>query len=365
MEPIPFMQTAFDQVDAKVVFKEVQSGFVGPGITVNEFGNKLKNEIQRNFSQLTTSGTVALSVAVLAAGLKNGDEILVPSYGVISTIHAFSSIGLIPRLVDINISTGSITLKEILNSITPKTKAICYVNFAGNTGKDLVEIEKFCKESNLILIEDAACAMGNSFCGRMAGSFGNISTFSLSAPKIITTGQGGVLLTNEEHMMSRVNEIIDLGDMEWRKTNFNRGIGSNLRYTNIQAAFGMSQLSSLRKKLNHRKKVFEQLKGKLEQNIFSPDGNEAPLFNIILSDKRKEIQQFLKIKQVSSVIQYRAIYEHPPYHDLKIKKFYGAEYWSKNALFLPFGNGLSIKQSKFIASILEKFKSALHNFEKI
>ena len=133
------------------------------------------------------------------------------------------------------------------------------MNFAGNTGSDLVEIEKFCKDEKLILIEDAACALGNSFEGKMAGSFGDISTLSLSAPKIITTGQGGAILTNNDKLIRRVSEMIDLGDINWRAKNLNSGIGSNLRYTDLQASFGITQLTSLTKKLKHRNKVFKNL----------------------------------------------------------------------------------------------------------
>ena len=260
---IPFLQTSFKKNDAKKVFNQVNSGFVGPGDVVRDFSVKLAKNIQRSNCQLTTSGTISLSIAALASNLKKGDEILVPAYGVISTIHAFSSIGLSPRLVDIDINTASLSLKEILKSITDKTRAICYVNFAGNTGKDLVEIENFCIENKILLIEDAACAMGNSFDGRMAGSFGNISTFSFSVPKVITTGQGGAILTDDANISKRINEIIDLGDNNWRDKNLNEKIGTNLRYTNLQAALGNSQFKILKKKLKNRQKVFSIFKKKI------------------------------------------------------------------------------------------------------
>ena len=363
MGHIPFMQTSLDSVDSKAVFEQVNSGYVGPGDSVTTFGRELTTRILRKNCQLTTSGTVALSLAALATGLNRGDEILVPAYGVISTIHAFSSIGLSPRLVDVDVNTASISVDEICKSITKKTRAICYVNFAGNTGADLVKIEKFCKDERLVLIEDAACALGNSFEGKMAGSFGDISTLSLSAPKVITTGQGGALLTNDDKVIRRVNEMIDLGDVNWRATNINSGIGSNLRYTDLQASFGITQLKSLKKKLKHRKKVFGKLRSKLNNHVFNPDGNEAPLYNIILSEEREEIQQFLRKHNVASVIQYRAIYEHPPYNHLKYRQFTGAEYWDDRALFLPFGNGLTIEQSIAVGSLLESHIGVMHEFD--
>ncbi len=363
MEKIPFMQTRFHDEDAYAVFNQIKSGFIGPGTSVKELSESLAFENMRKNCQLTTSGTIALSVAAIAAGLKKGDEILVPAYGVISTIHAFTSIGLLPRLVDIDINTASISVQEISKSITKQTRAICYVNFAGNTGQDLVDIEKFCKDSNLILIEDAACALGNSFKGRMAGSFGNVSTYSFSAPKVITTGQGGAILTDDEKIFKYVNEVIDLGDTNWRKTNINRNIGSNLRYTNLQAELGKSQLKFLKNKLKNRKNVFSILKNKLKNKIYESDGLEAPLYNIILTEHRLEIKDFFKKNLISTNIQYRAIYEHPPYKDLKFKTFDAAEYWSKNALFLPFGNGLNHEQCDLIACYLKRFESKLYSFK--
>lgn len=359
---IPFLQTSFKKNDAKKVFNQVNSGFVGPGDVVRDFSVKLAKNIQRSNCQLTTSGTISLSIAALASNLKKGDEILVPAYGVISTIHAFSSIGLSPRLVDIDINTASLSLKEILKSITDKTRAICYVNFAGNTGKDLVEIENFCIENKILLIEDAACAMGNSFDGRMAGSFGNISTFSFSVPKVITTGQGGAILTDDANISKRINEIIDLGDNNWRDKNLNEKIGTNLRYTNLQAALGNSQFKILKKKLKNRQKVFSIFKKRLGRKIFEPQGSQSPLYNIILSEKRSEIKDFLNRNGISANIQYREIYNHPPYKNLKLKDYLGAEFWSNNALFLPFGNGLTVKQSKTICTFLEKYDSQIYEF---
>lgn len=365
MTNIPFMQPLLDNSDARSVYEQVMSGFIGPGKAVKLFGEDLARQNGRLSCLLTTSGTVALSVAALSAGLQKGDEILVPAYGVISTIQAFSSVGLIPRLVDIDINTASIFLDDIKKSLTRRTRAICHVNFAGNIGHDLIEIEQFCEENNLVLIEDAACSMGNSFEGRQAGSFGDVSIFSMSVPKVITTGQGGAILSNNKAIIQRATEIMDLGDANWRDTNLNRGIGNNLRYTDLQAALGASQLKLLEKKLANRKAVFSELEKKIKNRIYKSGGDEAPLYNIVLSEKREKIKNMLQKHGVNSSIQYRAIYEHPPYSELNIRNFPGAEYWSKRALFLPFGNGLTTKQSIKIGNLMTDLCPVLHKFVPI
>ena len=301
--------------------------------------------------------------------LKNGDEILVPSYGVISTIHAFSSIGLIPRLVDINISTASITLKEILNSITPKTKAICYVNFAGNTGRDIVEIEKFCKESNLILIEDAAEMLGHKYKGKFCGSYGDLSIFSFYSNKHITTGEGGAVLTSNPKYK---NKIFDYKNLCFGKKNrFNHyDIGWNYRYTNLQASLGISQISRINKIILKKKEIGKKYYNNLKdcKNIYiqKPKLNNIEnvywVVGILILNKKMTATKFrneLKKYKIETREFFWPMNKQDALkkYNLRLKKSYkNSEYISKYGLYLPSGLGTSDKDINYVCKCVKRIK---------
>jgi len=128
-------------------------------------------------------------------------------------------------------------------SLSPQTKAVCFVNFSGYTGENLVEAIRLCTERRVAWIEDAECAFGHRHRGRAAGTFGSVGTYSFSVPKVVTTGQGGAVVTNDSEAYKRAAAYIDQGDLEWRRTNLNRAIGTNLRFSDLQASLGLCQKS--------------------------------------------------------------------------------------------------------------------------
>ena len=269
---IPLAEPLIDKQNANIIYEQVRSSFVGPGKKADEFASILSSITNRKFAIPTTSGTVALSIAAKAMGLKRGDEILIPSYGVISVINSFTMIGLKPKLVDIKKENGCMDPDKIEKQISKKTKAVCFISFLGNIGNEIYKIKKICKKYNLILIEDAAWSLGRSFKNKKGGSIGDIAITSFSVPKIITTGQGGAILTNSSKIKNKVIELIDQGGLNWRKTNNISSIGSNLRMSDINAALGISQLKNLNKRLLMKKKI---------NNLFN---SELPGFLVQTSD---------------------------------------------------------------------------------
>jgi perosamine synthetase len=343
--PIVSMRPWFTEADAEAVADQVCSGFVGPGRKTREFADALAALAGRRFCELTTSGTIALSVAARAIGLQSGDEIIVPSYGVVSTINAFASFGFRPRLADIDRITGSLTAASVASRLTSRTRAVCYVNFSGCTGPDLAEIEQLCSARDIALIEDAACAVGQRFNGRAAGSFGTVSTFSFSVPKVITTGQGGAILTNAVPINNATIRFIDQGDTDWRRTNLNRDIGNNLRHNDILSAFGMAQLATLDERLSRRRTAYAAMREVLGDRLFAVPGNEAPLHNIVLAADPDGLITRLDAARVKAIRQYRTLSQHPPYRDLADADFVNADLWTEHAVYLPFGTGLSEGQA--------------------
>ena len=164
---IPLAEPWIDADCAEAVGKQVASGFLGPGAATTTFAQRLAAITGTLHCAPTTSGTIALTVAAKALDLRPGDEIIVPAYGVISTINAFASFGYVPRLVDIDPATACIDPAALATRLTARTKAVCFVNFSGNTGAPLAEVAGFCKAKGLPLIEDAACAIRPSARGKI------------------------------------------------------------------------------------------------------------------------------------------------------------------------------------------------------
>jgi perosamine synthetase len=346
---IPLVEPLFPASYADAVRDQVLSGFIGPGKKTQDFAAALARRVGVEKVVPTVSGTVALSVVAHALGLRPGDEILVPAYGVISTISSFAAIGLKPRLVDIDEETACMSRDRLERALSPATKAVCFVNFSGNTGPSLAAVAEVCRAAGVPLIEDAACALGHSHEGRSAGTFGDVGTYSFSVPKVVTTGQGGAFVARDPAVLDRAAAYIDHGDLDWRRTNLNREIGTNLRFTDVQAALGLCQLEDLDERLRRRRDAHSVLKERLRGKLYVVPGEEAPLHNIVFSTRPDELVGVLKERRISAVRQYRTLSQHPAYSDLAREAFPAADYWTDHAVYLPFGMTLTPEDAERVA----------------
>jgi perosamine synthetase len=334
---IPLVEPWFPPAYADAVRDQVLSGFIGPGRATEQFAAALARFVGAERAVTTVSGTVALTAAAKALGLEPGDEIVVPAYGVISTINGFGSAGLRPRLADIDMKTGCLSADGVARAITPRTRAVCFVNFSGWTGDNLTEIASLCADRRLPLVEDAACALGHRHADRAAGTFGNVGTFSFSVPKVLTTGQGGALVAHDPDVLNRAAAYIDQGDLDWRRTNINRGIGTNLRFTDLQASFGLCQLYDIDARLERRRRSHAALRQRLGALLYAVPGSEAPLHNIVFTSAPDDLVSALKARGVIAVRQYRTLSQHPAYRELADRPFPAADWWTDRAVYLPFG----------------------------
>lgn len=342
---IPLVEPWIDDACAEAVRGQVASGFLGPGETCRRFAEMLAAYVGTEHCLTTTSGTMALSLAAIALGLKPGDEILVPAYGVISTINAFASIGLSPRLVDIDPATGCMDPAALRLRLRPQTKAVCFVDFSGHAAQPLVEVADICREAGVPLIEDAACALGSSWQGRRAGSFGTVSIVSFSVPKIITTGQGGALFTNSAALRDTAAAYMDHGDLDWRRTNLHRAIGTNLRFNDVGAALGLAQLQTLDARLARKRAAYTALQAALGDRLYAIPNDEAPLYNIVFAPDPDALVQEIRAAGFAASRHYRCLSENPAYAHLGDQAFPGADHWSQQAVFLPLGLALEAEDA--------------------
>ncbi|MDC3031048.1 aminotransferase class V-fold PLP-dependent enzyme [Candidatus Pelagibacter sp.] len=357
---ISFLNIAFQNKKINSYLqKNPFKGFVGPGKITRECEYLISEITGSKYCILTTSGTIALSLAALSLSLKKGDEIIVPSYGVISTSNAFSSIGFNIKLCEIEKKTGCLSVQYLKKIVSKKTKAICFVNFSGYVGKELVNIRNFCKKRKIYLIEDSACALGNFYNNYSAGTFGDIGTFSLSSTKTITTGQGGIIIFKNKKHFQKALEIIDQGSNDWRKTNNHKKIGTNLKFNDILASFLQPQLKEINKIVKKRILIHKLMFKGLYRQTFNISKEISPLYNIIFTHKRYELQRYLLSNKIKTVIQYKRINKNQCYKKLTLKNYINSKFWEEKALFLPMGSGLKKKDASKINNLLKKKKDLL------
>ncbi|MDZ5724900.1 DegT/DnrJ/EryC1/StrS family aminotransferase [Acetobacterium sp. K1/6] len=228
-----------------------------------KFEDAFKKYIGGNYAISLPSCTSAIHLAILALGIGQGDEIIVPDITWIATSAPISYVGAIPKFADIDKETWCITAESIERCITPNTKAVIPVDLYGNV-PEMDEIQKICKKYNIAIIEDAAEAVGSIYNGRKAGSLGDIGVFSFHGSKIMTTGEGGMLLTDNEKIYNRCLKLRDHGRAESDKMFWNDEVGYKYKMSSMQAALGIAQLERIEELVENKRNIFNWYKKELK-----------------------------------------------------------------------------------------------------
>ncbi len=265
-----------------------------------EFENKLKKIFRRKYAVLTSNGTHAIHLALAANDIGAGDEVIVPNCTWIATCSPVVQTGAKIVFADIEKESWCISVKSILKSITKKTKAIISVDLYGNM-PDYDKLVKICKSKKIILIEDAAESIGSFYKNRPAGSFGDCSIFSFHGTKIITTGEGGVLLTNNSNLFNRASMLGDHGRYRNKTRVSNIEIAYKYQMSAMQAAMGTVQISRLSGLLKKKRKIYLWYKKYLGKYNFLTLNTESKFFKsnfwlitIVWDPKlKKNINQFI------------------------------------------------------------------------
>jgi len=251
--PIPVNTPDLSEADRRAVFECLESGWLSSeGPQVSEFEALFARTVGREYGIAVSSGTAGLDVAVAALGLGPGDEVLVPSLTIISCARAIVGVGATPVPVDCDWEDWNVHLQRFRDCLTPRTKAVMLVHLYGLCS-DLNPILAWAREHGLAVIEDASQAHGLRYKGEICGSFGDISVFSLYANKVVTTGEGGMVLCNSEALAQRCRSLRNLC-FDSAKRFWHKELGWNYRMTAMQAALGIPQLHRL-PELVQRKRV--------------------------------------------------------------------------------------------------------------
>ncbi len=260
---IPLAKPYLDKEDAQNAYDTILTGWVTQGPRVQEFEEKFANYVGSKYAVALSNCTTALHLAMIIAGVTADDEVICPSMSYVATANSIRYVGAKVVFAEVNPTTYNIDVDDVRKKITSKTKAILIVHQIGMPA-DIDAFKDLCNEKNLVLIEDAACAAGSSYKGNKIGSHADLVCFSFHPRKVITTGDGGMITTNNEAYRDRIKllrqhamSINDRIRHESDKVIFEDHVelGYNYRMTDIQAAVGIKQLEKLDFIVAERRKV--------------------------------------------------------------------------------------------------------------
>jgi perosamine synthetase len=255
LHPIPVNTPMLSGNELKYVTECIETGWIsseGPFIKI--FEDKFSKYVERDFGIAVANGSGALDIAVQALQLGVGDEVIMPAFTIISPAQSVVRAGAIPVLVDSEPGTWNMDVNQIEAKITARTKAILVVHIYG-LPVDMDPVIALCKKHKLFLIEDAAELIGQTYKGKQCGSFGDISTFSFYPNKHITTGEGGMIVCNDEALAERCRKLRNLAFEPHGRRFIHQELGWNYRLTNLQAALGVAQLEKIEDHLIIKRKM--------------------------------------------------------------------------------------------------------------
>lgn len=289
---IPVNKPLINKKDVKIVTSVLKSGWVSSeGPSVKKFEKNFSKFIGHKYGVAVSSGTAALEVAIKSLNLKKSDEIIIPNFTIISNALPSLKLGIKMRFIDCNIKDWNFDLSKLKKSINKNTKAIIATHIY-NYPIRMDKLKKICHKKKIIIIEDAAEVLGQKLFKKKCGSFGDISTFSFYANKQITTGEGGMITTNNFTLYKKMNSLKNLSFGQ--KNRFNHeDIGWNYRMTNIQAALGISQLKRINKIVKKRHSIgmryFKNLR--VNKNIYIPEPERNYSKNIywVIGDRKSVV----------------------------------------------------------------------------
>jgi dTDP-4-amino-4,6-dideoxygalactose transaminase len=370
---IPLYRIYTDDEDEKIVNKVIRRGntwAIGPEI--EEFENNLREFVGMKHCVTVNSGTSALHAALLAYGIGNGDEVIVPSFSFISTANSVIFVQAKPVFADIEEQNYGLDPQSISNKITKNTKAVMPMDYAGQSCK-IFEIKEVIQDQNILLIEDAAESLGASVKGKKVGSASDSAIFSFTGNKALTTGEGGAIVTNSDEIYEKLKLIRSHGRVD--KTNYFDNpldpnyvdVGYNWRMPSLIAALGISQLAKFDKIIKMRQEHAQYLNQRLAKHsqIQTPNPPEYydhvyQMYTIRLENKqiRDDLKEFLLKKKIFCKVYFNPIHL-TTYYRSKFGLDAGmlpiTEKISEQILTLPLFPNMSSEEKTLLSDSIDEF----------
>jgi len=354
---IPWWNIFFGEPELRKLNTSVYEKKISQGAVTEEFEKKFSEILDIPYAVATTSGSVALLMSLMALEIGRNDEVIIPNRTWIATAHAALFLGAKIILVDVNFDIPTIDVKQITKYITPRTKAIIPVHLNGRSA-DLIAINNIAREHGLFVIEDACQAMFSRNFNGYLGTQSDIGCFSLGITKLISTGQGGIIVTKNKELYEKLKLIRNHGVID-NFTETWKMMGFNFKFTDLQASFGLAQLDCVSKRILHLKELYLNYTEKLSNLSFikfvpiNLANEEVPLYVEVMTDQRKELINYL----CSHEIQARPV---PP--NINISPYIKANnvlpnsnIFSKQGMYLPCGPNMNIKNANKVIKVLHKY----------
>lgn len=358
----------FDGNEKKYLAECIDTGWISSeGPFVKKLEQGIADYVGRKYGIAVCNGSVALDLAVEALQLEKGDEVIMPSFTIISCAAALVRKGVKPVLVDSNPDTWNMDVTQIEDKITDKTKAIMVVHIYG-LSVDMDVVSEIAKRYHLYIIEDAAEAHGLEYKGRKCGSFGTVSIMSFYPNKHITTGEGGMVLVNDEALKERCESFRNLCHKKGKRF-YHEELGYNFRMSNIQAAIGVAQLEKIEEHLKLKRELGRSYHKKLSE----VDGLQLPIekteyaenlywvFGIVLDEKipldAEKMMAKLAEKNIGCRPFFYPMHLQPAFRKMGLfggEKYPVAEKLSERGFYVPSGLAVSEEQRQYVAEQIKE-----------
>lgn len=363
---IPYGRQSINEQDIEALVNVLKSDYLTTGPKIAEFERKVADYTGAKYAVAIANGTAALHAACYAAGIGEGDEVITTPITFAASSNCVLYCGGTPVFADINPETYNISSVDIERKITSKTKAIIAVHFTGQPC-EMDQIHEIADKHNLIVIEDGAHALGAVYKGKRVGTLSDMTTFSFHPVKHITTGEGGMILTDNPklyerlklfrtHGITREENLLTKNDGPWYYEQ--RDLGFNYRITDIQCALGTSQMDRLPGFLEKRKKIAEQYNEAFAGNNqiqlpYQKEGcdNAWHLYVIrVKNGNRKEVFEKLRAAGIGVNVHYIPVYQHPYYrsHGYAQVVCPNAEEYYKECISLPMYPDLKEEEQEYV-----------------
>ena len=358
--PIMQMRPQFGEEEKKALCEYMdEDGFITEFKRTEKFESMIADYTSAKHCIVVNNGTISLTLGAIAVGVQAGDEVIVPNYTMIATPNSVKMFGAIPIFVDVEPETLCLDINKVKQALTPKTRAIMFVAANGRYPKAGIEpFEELARKHNLVLIEDAAQSLGSLYPdGRHIGRAGKVGSFSFSAPKIISTGQGGALITDDDEIARKLRRLKDFG-RSGGGNDVHDSIGYNFKFTELQACIGIEQMKKLEARVLRKKEIWSKyrdlLKDTSDIQLFEHDlKRTAPWFIDSFVKKREELIMHLKTKGIGTRVMY------PPINKQEAYKVPGNHLVSNRVgnegLWLPSEVQLTNDQISYICEQIKEF----------
>ena len=368
---IPYGKQTIEQDDIQAVVDVLQSDFLTTGPKIAEFEQIVADYVEVKYAVAISNGTSALHAACFAAGIGPGDEVITTPLTFAASANCVLYCGGTPVFADVDPKTYNIDPEDIRRKITDRTKAIIAVHLAGQPC-DMDAIHSIAREHGLIVIEDGAHALGSVYKGKKVGSMSDMTTFSFHPVKPITTGEGGMIVTDNEefykrmvlfrsHGITRDASMMTRNDGPWFYQQFD--LGYNYRITDIQCALGCSQMKKLDRFLARRKEIVARYNEAFADcdNIITPyqlSDTESGWHLYIVQVKncdRRQVFENMREKGIGVNVHYIPVYMHPYYQEHGYENVHcaNAEEIYSHIISLPLYPGLTSEQQDYVIDTLK------------